>query len=145
MSEQIKSQIELLPIDPKEVEALLEAYLNSGPPEHADIRHWAHYHHALPLVTDMGGCTALRPSGELVTFLWDSEAVLVSEADPLNRHVARAVGARKFPSLSGLAPQRQASSRICPGCGGTGQPIPGNPMQLIGVTCICAETGWLPA
>jgi hypothetical protein len=42
----------------------------------------------LPLTWDMGGCLALRLTGEIVTWVWDEEDRLQAETAPLARHRA---------------------------------------------------------
>jgi hypothetical protein len=106
----------------------------------------ARLHQVLPLWTDMGGCIALRPSGQLVFFAWDDpeklEPVGAAEAHDLRMvHAARAVGSRRFPSIAGLAPVRDSSARVCPFCGGSGKLVfvPDN------IVCECGGLGWVPS
>ena len=133
-----------LHVDPSQVEAALETYLSSKEPNRSYTRRWAKHHHALPLIVDMGGCVALRPDGTLIDFAWDAEANASTLSAPRECHVARAIGSRKYPWLDGLAPVRSSGSVTCTGCGGTGNPLPGNPLSIEGTVCICGNTGWLP-
>jgi hypothetical protein len=133
-----------LTVTPSQVESALADYLASQDPNHVWTRRWAEYHHALPLVVDMSGCVALRPDGTLIQFAWDAEADISVRVDSHTCHVARAIGARKYPSINGLAPAKGPTARTCEACGGTGTPIEGNPLSIIGSICICGNTGWLP-
>jgi hypothetical protein len=101
----------------------------------------ARRHHALPLLLDMGGCVALRPNGELIQFLWDAPDQVAIEADPKMRHVARAVGSRRYSAISGLAPTRTSTSEVCLTCKGTGVVRP----DLPNIVCICGGLGWVPS
>jgi hypothetical protein len=106
-------------VDPEQVEEALAAYLARNEPEHhAELRRWAAFHHALPVIVDMGGCIALRPDGIFVSFAWDRETELDPSLSPYDVHVARGVASRKFPTIAGLAPQRTRTSETCPYCRG---------------------------
>jgi hypothetical protein len=49
-----------------------------------------------------------------------------------------------WPELSIFAPPKPVDAVVCPGCGGHGfQPDPDGPHA--NVSCICGNTGWLPA
>jgi hypothetical protein len=125
---------------PAEVEAALMRFLADNEPDPTDVKRIARRHHALPLLLDMGGCIALRPSGELIGFLWDSPDELSVESNTQMCHVARAVGTRRYPEISGLAPVRTPQSRTCPACKGTGSIRP----DLPNVVCSCGGLGWVP-
>ncbi len=91
----------------------LSRFLSEFDPDPLDVKGIARRHHALPLLLDTGGCVALRPNGELIQFLWDTPDQVAIEADPKMRHVARAVGSRRYSAISGLAPTRTSTSEVC--------------------------------
>jgi hypothetical protein len=55
-------------------------------------------------------------------------------------HAARAEGGRRFPTISGLAPVRDASARVCASCGGSGK-LASVPEDIV---CECGGVGWVP-
>ena len=133
-----------LDVDRVAVERELAAYLEDagrGPPQALD---GARTHSALPLWTDLVGCLALRPTGELIFFSWDDPRALTellnTDYDRRLIHAARALGSRRYPGIAGLAPAREASARICPTCHGSGR-IPDVPDNVI---CECGGLGWVP-
>ena len=99
----------------------------------------------LPLTWDMGGCAALRPTGEIVTWIWDEESKASVEAGPLERNRALLQGAAKYPSLRPFLPVRPADAETCRDCSGTGK-LSGLPESFPGqLVCFCGGAGWLPA
>src|SRR6266481_8139141 len=83
--------------------------------------------------------------GQLVFFAWDDPEKVepVGAAGDHDRrmvHAARAEGGRRFPTISGLAPVRDASARVCASCGGSGKlaSVPEN------IVCECGGVGWVP-
>jgi len=130
-------------VDADEVTRALEDYLQSDR-DTPDIIGQARMHRALPLMMDWGGCVALRPTGELVSWAWDDPAQVspVGDAGEHDRrivHAARARGAGRFPQITGLAPVRDENARRCPTCKGTGK-LEGMPENII---CACGGLGWI--
>jgi len=136
-------QTELAPLAvvPAEVEMALSRFLSEFDPDPLDVKGIARRHHALPLLLDTGGCVALRPNGELIQFLWDTPDQVTIEADPKMRHVARAVGSRRYSAISGLAPTRTSTSEVCVICKGTGVIR----ADLPNIVCSCGGLGWVPS
>ena len=99
----------------------------------------------LPLTWDMGGCAALRATGEVVSWIWGEEEKLSVESSSLGRNRALFQGATKYPSLRPFLPVRPADAQACKHCGGTGK-VSGLPDAIAGyVVCYCGGAGWLPA
>lgn len=98
----------------------------------------------LPLILDMGGCYALRPDGEVVTFAWDEPHDCKVEQDPRLRNMALFQGAKKYPELAPLVPPRQADAVDCSHCRGTGR-FPTGDVPIDNVICYCGGLGWIPA
>jgi hypothetical protein len=98
----------------------------------------------VPLTWDMGGCIALRPTGEIVTWVWDEEERLHAETSRLEQHRAMFQGAAKFPELKPFLPRRPVDANRCPGCGGSGV-VTGVAAAIAGqLACQCGGAGWLP-
>ena len=120
----------------------LDEYLSAG--TDPDITRSARFHNALPLWLDTGGCVALRPNGELISWAWDEpekllELDVAGERDRRMVHVARAQGAQRYPQIAGLAPVRDEHSQVCPSCHGSGK-MPNVPD---GFVCECGGVGWI--
>src|SRR5207245_720042 len=136
----------VLAVDSRAVSLALDAYLQHPDEGGGELARLARLHEVLPLWTDMGGCIALQPSGQLVFFAWDDPEKVqpVGAAGAHDRrmvHAARAVGSRRFPSIAGLAPVRDSGARVCPSCGGSGKlvSVPDN------IVCECGGLGWVPS
>src|SRR3989441_8598135 len=135
----------VLTVDSRAVSLALDAYLRHPDEGGGELVRLAGLHEVLPLWTDMGGCIALRPSGQLVFFAWDDPEKVepVGAAGAHDRrmvHAARAVGSRRFPSIAGLAPVRDSGARVCPSCGGVGQTRSLSPNTCFGI----GGGGWGP-
>lgn len=98
----------------------------------------------LPLTWDMGGCAALRSTGEIVTWAWDEDEKVSVETSPLGRNRALFQGAAKYPSLVALLPPRPVDAETCVQCKGTGK-VSALPEAFPGqFVCLCGGAGWLP-
>jgi hypothetical protein len=58
----------------------------------------------LPLTWDMGGCLAIRPTGEIVSWVWDEEAKISVDNTPLGRNRALFQGAVEVSKLPAVPP-----------------------------------------
>jgi len=134
-----------LGVDAQAVEVALKDYLAHPDEGAGELLRFAQLHHVLPLWTDWVGCIALRPTGHLVFLAWDDPEKLepVGAAGDHDRrmvHAARAQGSRRFPTISGLAPVRDASARVCSSCGGSGKLA----SVAENILCECGGLGWVP-
>ncbi|MDP3793126.1 MAG: hypothetical protein Q8R07_00030, partial [Candidatus Uhrbacteria bacterium] len=69
-----------------------------------------------------------------------SAKVPMEAVDPRFRIGAMIVGVRRFPFLRAMLPERQAGTKDCAECHGTGDL---NTEQLSGILCItCGGLGW---
>src|SRR4029079_11083635 len=59
----------------------------------------------LPLTWDMGGCAALRPTGEIVSWAWEESKISI-DTSSLGRNRALFQGAAKYPSILPFLPTR---------------------------------------
>jgi hypothetical protein len=120
-----------------------------------DLRSLAKKLQVLPVHLDMGGCLALQPDGNVVSFLWDEPDHIRTEPDERIRNMAYFQGSHKFPGLAVLVPTRPPSAETCSDCGGTGR-VSFGPEQdeafarssglevADAIVCSCGGLGWLP-
>ena len=145
----------ILDVDPEAVDLALETYLQDSNNPATEVLNGARLHRMLPLWEDWVGCIGLRRSGEIIFYTWDEPSRLVpvgtgGDHDRRMVFAARAQGARRFPSIAGLAPVRGPSARVCPGCGGTGKlrDLRGNgefaELADRHLVCQCGGLGWVP-
>ena len=136
-----------IPVDSDAVEGALAEYLRTTHEDEPDVAAAAQTHHALPFWKDIGGCLFLHPTGAVLTLGWDTPSVVEPVEDtPHDRnlvHAARASAAERFPSISGLRPERGPNARTCPGCGGTGR-LSAYADRFKFLVCQCGGLGWLP-
>src|SRR5687767_3623734 len=99
---------------------------------------------ALPVLADMGGLYALRPSGEVVSIDWDARTEIAVEDDPHVIDIALASGSRRYPELRTLLPPRPPGTPDCPDCNGTGIPtqFANHPVLSKGIACWCGGLGF---
>ena len=114
-------------------------------PDPQDVRGLAVNREMLPLFCDMGGCLAIRPDGEIVSFVWDEADKLRVEGDTRARNIALFQGSTKYPELKSLIKPASPSARECPHCEGTGVEASAREAGMgDGVVCYCGGLGWLP-
>lgn len=130
LSEKIRRRIEEFILDPSPVpDGLRETSASLG---------------ALPIYWDMGGCYAVRPGGEIVSFLWDEPDEVRIEDDVRVRNLALFRGSKKCPELE-LLIVKPAGASVCPHCDGTGREPVAVKLDLEdAIVCYCGGLGWLP-
>jgi|SRR5215831_19366552 len=111
-----------------------------------DMRKLAAELNLLPVMLDMGGCYAIRPDGQIFSFLWDYPYDLRPEDDPRIVNVVFYRASLKYQELAELKPQKPADAQICPVCKGTGDPFFGSELEnkYTNISCCCGRLGWLP-
>lgn len=98
----------------------------------------------LPLTSDAGGFYAMTIAATVVEVHWDDVlAHEVTDARALN--VALFQGAKRYPELASLLPNRPPNAVPCISCGGTGEPTDIPPHLQNAVVCYCGGAGWLPS
>jgi hypothetical protein len=136
----------------EKIEAALRAFIASPVPypigleNPLDLRELAAELNALLMFLDFGGCYAIRPDGEIISFLWDKPYNLEYENDPRIRNLVLFQGAKKYPELDKLVPPRPPDAEDCSHCGGTGvesmnEKLGFDEERLV---CYCGGLGWLP-
>jgi hypothetical protein len=136
-----------MPLSPRllaQVRRRLTEFLSDPKPDPLRLREVVATFGALPLCSDMGGCTALRPDGEIVSFAWDAPHGLKIEDDLRMRNAALYQGSSKYPELAVLVPARPPTARDCPHCGGSGAPLLALPAGAENIVCFCGGLGWIP-
>jgi hypothetical protein len=137
----------------KKIEDELREFVNKPEPylirfdDPVDLRKVAPDQSILPVFLDMSGCYALRPSGEIVSFLWDEPYKLEIESDPRILNIALFAAVEKYPKLGELCPVRSPDSVQCSYCKGTGvvEGLAEHGIDPKAIGCYCGGLGWLPA
>jgi hypothetical protein len=88
----------------------------------------------------MGGCFAVCPTGEIVSFSWDTPDELRVEIDPRIRNTTLYQGSEKYAALREFLPPRPTDAIDCPRKGKGKLLAPLNDI----VVCYCGGLGWLP-
>lgn len=121
------------------VERLIRQFLTATSPDPLGLREIVSLSNALPLYLDIGGCYSVRPSGEIISFEWDTEDEVQVETRPLIRNLALCQGSKKYPELREFIPSKPVDAVECPQCRGKGE----LPAPLNRVICSCGGVGWL--
>jgi hypothetical protein len=122
------------------VARLILQYLSDSSPDPLRLREVVRQSNVLPVFLDIGGCFAIRPSGEVISFEWDNETEIPVETCPRIRNLAFCQGSKKYPALQEFLPARPPEAVGCPYCGEKGD----LPEPLDKVVCYCGGVGWLP-
>jgi hypothetical protein len=99
---------------------------------------------ALPILSDWGGCSAIRPDGEIIVILADAPEEWYVESDQRLRNSAIYQGSLIYPELKELVPERPSSARVCPDCQGTGTHPINDQLEHKICLCWCGGLGWIP-
>ena len=126
----------------RKIEDELKDYITNSEPNLNDLRKIASDQGILPVLLDMGGCYAIRPNGEIVSFSWDKPFRLEVESKLRNVNAVLFAAVEKYPKLAELRPVRSSDSVQCSYCKGTGV-VEG--LTERGIRCYCGGLGWLPA
>jgi len=122
------------------IDLLISEYLSDVSPDPLRLRELVSQTNMLPVFLDMGGCYAIRPSGEVVSFEWDKEKDIRVETCPRTRNLAYCQGGKKYDLLQKFIPAKPHEAVACPYCEGKGD----LPEPLDKVVCYCGGVGWLP-
>jgi hypothetical protein len=121
------------------IETRIAEFLTAEDPELEWVKPAVRQHGFLPLYIGWVAALGLRPDGSFVR--WDHEADRASVkplGDAYWQRMAICHGAKKYPELRALLPERPASAQTCGACGGSGQ-LSGAPH----VICQCGGVGWI--
>ena len=124
----------------REIEARIAEYLASDDPRREWLKPAVREHRFLPLYLGWVAALGIRPDGSFVYFEYESAPKPVrSLEESFWQRMAIFQGARKYPELRALLPERPTTAATCEPCGGSGAPV-GLP-QLI---CVgCGGSGWM--
>jgi hypothetical protein len=113
--------------------------------EPLDLRKLASELSVLPMMLDMGGCYAIRPDGEIISFSWDEPFKLDIEKDARIQRLVLASGVKKYPELKNLLPTRPDEAIECSSCNGTGVDrfVAEHGLDPETIVCFCGGLGWL--
>jgi hypothetical protein len=128
----------------RQIETRIKEFLNSTDPDNFDLRRIAAQMLVLPILLDMGGCYALRPGGELISFAWDDEKDHRTEQDRRIRNIALHQGSKKYPELKELISNKTVDDIDCPHCNGTGTLPINEELGVKNILCYCGGLGWIP-
>lgn len=88
----------------------------------------------LPVYVDIGGSLVLTTAGEVLEYVFESDAVIIV-TEPRSLRLAAVAASQKHPELEVLRPARGARCAVCDGSG-----------TLYGIRCgECDGDGFLPA
>ena len=124
------------------IQQLLGQFQADSAPDPLGLRQIVKRSHVLPLFLDMGGCFAVRPSGEIISFGWDTPDEIRVETNPRIRNLVLYQGSKKYPALRGFVPLRPSDAVECPHSKGKGE-LP-EPFGQRNFVCYCGGLGWLP-
>src|SRR5689334_16662837 len=105
-----------------QIERRIDEFLAADDPTLEWVKSAVRKHAFLPLYLGWVSALGIRPDGAFVR--WDHEEnpeIVTALLDPYWRRMAVCQGARKYPELGALIPQRPATAQDCDSCGGTGQ------------------------
>lgn len=134
------------PVMSAKIQARLSAFILEKTPDPLQLREIANELKILPLVLAGGGCYAIRPDGQIVSFSLDEPSKLRVENDERICNIMLFKGSKKYPELEELVPEKPTDAQVCPFCKGTGvYPVPSS-SQLTSddIVCFCGGLGWLP-
>jgi hypothetical protein len=98
------------------VERLLADYLVQSSPDPIGLRQIVRRVHALPILQIMTQSFAIRPSGEIISFSYDTPDDIRIETDARLQRMALYQGSLDHPALRELIPARPADAVDCPFC-----------------------------
>jgi len=142
----------ITPASSEKIEATLQEFVANPEPflmkldEPLDLRKVAAELNVLPMFWDFGGCYAIRPDGEIVSFVWDEPYKLEPENDSRICNLVLFQGVKKYPELSELVPPRPSDAEDCSHCGGTGVEPTNAKLGFDEERIVCYRggLGWLP-
>jgi hypothetical protein len=119
-------------------------FLDDSTPDQLGLREIVSELNVLPLMLDMGGCYALQPDGEVISFLWDDYKTIRPENDSRIRNIALFQGSKKYDELLALIPEKPADAVQCSSCVGTGVEPFSAKNGIDNLVCYCGGLGWVP-
>jgi len=121
------------------IERLVRQLLTDSSPDPLGLRIVVGRAMALPVLLDIGGCYSVRPSGQVISFGWDTPDDIQVETSSRIRNLAIYQGSKKYPELREFIPIRPTDAVTCPHCEGKGELL----IPLDNLVCYCGGVGWL--
>jgi len=121
------------------IEKLIEEFLASKEPTDSYLKKPARKYGFLPLECSWTPIIGIRSDGSFVSWDDDDKSGVKVVTAPREQRVALWQGAKRFPELRALLPERPAYAITCTHCNGTGELPPMTPQMI----CYCGGAGWL--
>lgn len=122
------------------IQSRIEKYLSSKDNRFAWSFEAVRRFNFLPLYLGWTSVLGIRPDTSLVSWDHEDERETIHElTNPFLCRMALTAGAKEYPELRVLVPQRPEGAVTCDSCGGTGQ-LAGVPENVV---CMCGGLGWL--
>jgi hypothetical protein len=121
------------------IETRISEFLAADDPKLKWVKSAVREHAFLPLYIGWVATLGLRPDGTFIR--WDHEddrASVKQVTDAFWQRMAICQGAKRYPELRALLPERPATAQTCAACRGSGQ-VSGIPH----VICECGGIGWI--
>ena len=96
----------------------------------------------LPILISWTGFWGLRADGEILVVDTEEGRPAVVERDERERRIALFQGAKTYPELTCLVPERPEEARDCPTCSGTGR-LDVTGVEPDTIICSCGGLGWV--
>ena len=122
------------------IQGLINAFVNHPPEKLEWQTPFVQEHDALPLYIGWTKTTAIKPNGQLVVWNTEDDTTITEEMDRQAFHASLTEGARRYPELDFLIPERPNDAVLCEACQGTGKL---EPNKLQAVICGCGGVGWI--
>jgi hypothetical protein len=125
-----------------QIQSLIHDYFTESSGEPGYLKLLAERFEVLPLYVGWTAFYGLRADGEILEVPTEEEGDPPREVDERTRRMAIFRGAKKYPELNPLVPERPAGSPDCSFCEGHGQiDFPG--VEPDTIVCYCGGLGWL--
>jgi hypothetical protein len=121
------------------IERRITELLAADDPELDWLKPAVRAHGFLPLYLGWVAALGLRPDGSFIRWEHEDDPTNVKPlSDAYWQRMAVCQGAKKYPELRALLPERPSTALTCDSCGGSGQ-MSAAPH----VVCSCGGVGWL--
>jgi hypothetical protein len=120
------------------IERRIQEFLTDGDPRLTWVRPAVRRDPFLPLYVGWVAALGIRPDGSFVCWNHDQGGDVEALTDPFLKRMALCQGAKMYPELAALIPERPEGAAGCPFCKGTGE-FAGTAK----IVCACGGLGWL--
>jgi hypothetical protein len=124
------------------IQSLIHDYFTDSTVEPRYLRILAERYQVLPVYVGWTAFYGLRVDGEIVVVPTEEDGDPEPEVDERLRRMAIFRGAKKYPDLKPLVPERPAGALDCSYCEGRGQ-IDISGVEADTIVCYCGGLAWL--